>query len=154
MKLTESLFSRRRFLNGLIGVGGAGLLSYLLYPISRFVWGNSAIEPESVLLKDFTEPSAGESAFFRYGSHPALILKTESGELRAFTAVCTHLNCTVQYDAARKHIWCACHQGVFDLDGKNVSGPPPRPLMKYYVERKGRDLLVALKNPSEPNRKS
>ena len=154
MKLTESLFSRRRFLNGLIGAGGAALISYLLYPVARFVWGNSAIEPESIVLKDVTPPGVGEAAFFKYGSHPALLFRTEAGELRAFTAVCTHLNCTVQYDARGKRIWCACHQGVFDLDGQRVSGPPPRPLTRYYVEQKGRDILVALKKPSEPDRKS
>ena len=84
----------------------------------------------------------------------ALLIRMDSGELRAFTAVCSHLNCTVQFDGANERIWCACHQGVFDLDGKNVSGPPPRPLTKYYVERKGRDLLVALKKPSESDRKT
>lgn len=154
MRLTESLFSRRRFLNSLIGAGAAGLLSYLLYPLSRFVWGNCAIEPESVVLKDFTQPGPGEAVFFKYGSHPALLIRTDTGELRAFTAVCSHLNCTVQFDGARRRIWCACHQGVFDLEGRNVSGPPPRPLTKYYVERKGRDLLVALKKPSESDRKT
>jgi Rieske Fe-S protein len=149
MKFFESMFSRRRFLDALIGVGGSGLFAYLLYPLCRFVWGNSEIEPESVVLKDFTDPEQGTAIYFKYGAHPAFIFRTDTNDLRAFTAVCTHLNCTVQYDAAHKRIWCACHQGVFDLDGRQISGPPPRPLKQYYVERRGKDLFVALNRPAK-----
>ncbi len=147
MKISESLFSRRRFLDALLGVGASGLISYLLYPLCRYVWGTAGVEPESILLKDFVEPMPHQAVFFKYGPRPAFCFKTETGDLRAFTAVCTHLNCTVQYDPANSRIWCACHQGVFDLEGKNVSGPPPRPLRRYYLERKGKDLLVALEKP-------
>lgn len=146
MRLTESLFSRRRFLDALIGVTGSALVSYLLYPIAKFLWGHTEVVPDHVLLKDFPDPSRGEAVYFKYGARPAMVFKTETGELRAFTAVCTHLNCTLQYDAQRRRIWCACHQGVFDLDGKNVAGPPPRPLTRYFVQRQGSDLLVRL-NP-------
>jgi Rieske Fe-S protein len=150
MRLRESLFSRRRFLNGIVGAGWSAMLVYLLYPLCRFVWGASEVEPESVVLKDFTEPAPGEAAYFKYGPRPAFIFRTTTGELRAFTAVCSHLNCTVQYDAQHRRIWCACHEGIFDLDGKNVSGPPPRPLRRYYLERRGRDICVALQKPATP----
>jgi Rieske Fe-S protein len=64
-------------------------------------------------------------------------VRTPDGELRAFNAVCTHLNCTVQYRADTSQIWCACHNGIYDLGGNVVSGPPPRPLEPYVVNLRG-----------------
>jgi Rieske Fe-S protein len=80
---------------------------------------------------------------FRFGSQPGILIRTPAGELRAFSAVCTHLNCTVQYRDEKQEIWCACHNGVYDLNGKNVSGPPPRPLEEYKVNVKGDQLVVS-----------
>ncbi|MBI4391409.1 MAG: Rieske (2Fe-2S) protein, partial [candidate division NC10 bacterium] len=69
--------------------------------------------------------------------------RTPAGELRAFSAVCTHLNCTVQYRPDLSHIWCACHNGHFDLTGKNIAGPPPRPLETFVVNARGNQIVVS-----------
>jgi cytochrome b6-f complex iron-sulfur subunit len=42
-----------------------------------------------------------------------------------------------------QRIWCACHNGVYDLSGKNVSGPPPRPLEAYDVHVRGDEIYVS-----------
>ena len=78
----------------------------------------------------------------RFGSKPGILVRTANGEIRAFSAVCTHLNCTVQYRPDFQHIWCACHNGHYDLQGKNIAGPPPRPLEAYKVDIAGDDLYV------------
>jgi Rieske Fe-S protein len=75
------------------------------------------------------------------GDKPVVVVRTSAG-FRAFSAVCTHLNCTVQYRPDFQNIWCACHNGVYDLQGKNISGPPPRPLEAYKVDISGDDLYV------------
>ena len=69
-------------------------------------------------------------------------MRTAAGELRAVSAVCTHLNCTVQYRADLAEIWCACHNGHFDLNGTNVAGPPPKPLERYDVKVRGDKIVV------------
>ena len=51
-----------------------------------------------------------------------------TGNYRALSATCTHLGCIVQYRSDLQEIWCACHNGLYDLNGRNISGPPPRPL--------------------------
>jgi Rieske Fe-S protein len=51
--------------------------------------------------------------------------------------VCTHLDCTVQYKADTSQMWCACHNGMYDLSGANVSGPPPRPLETFVANVRG-----------------
>ena len=85
-------------------------------------------------------PNSGR--VFRFGARPGIVVRTSEGEVRAFTAVCTHLNCTVQYRPDLQRIWCACHDGQYDLQGKNVSGPPPRPLEPYRVDVAGDEVFV------------
>ena len=72
-----------------------------------------------------------------------ILVRTPSGELRAFSATCTHLNCIVQYRDDIGHIWCACHNGHFDLNGLNISGPPPAPLEAYTVNVREDEIVVS-----------
>ncbi len=88
-------------------------------------------------------PNSGR--VFKFGNKPGLVVLTEDGEWRAFSAVCTHLNCTVQYQSAEKRIWCACHNGVFDLNGAVAGGPPPKPLEEYAVNVRGDEVVVTRK---------
>jgi Rieske Fe-S protein len=76
------------------------------------------------------------------GGKPVLLFRTSTGELKALTAICTHLACTVQYRSDRSDIWCACHNGVYNLTGTNVSGPPPRPLTPMEVNVRGDKITV------------
>ena len=69
----------------------------------------------------------------RFGAEPVILLKAAEGEYRAFSATCTHLDCIVGYQKDRSRIFCNCHGGAYDLNGRNVSGPPPRPLVPYKV---------------------
>jgi Rieske Fe-S protein len=68
---------------------------------------------------------------------------TPDGEYRAYSAVCPHLNCTVQYNDKRSQIWCACHNGYFDLTGKVISGPPPKGLEEFQVVIDEDEILVS-----------
>jgi Rieske Fe-S protein len=73
----------------------------------------------------------------------------QADDVRAFNAVCTHMECTVAYRSDKGDIFCNCHEGVFDLNGRNVSGPPPRPLERYDVALRGKpgqeEIIVARK---------
>jgi len=87
------------------------------------------------------KPNSG--MIFKFGNSPGILIRTPTGELRAFSAVCTHLNCTVQYRTDLTEIWCACHNGRYNLSGKNVAGPPPRPLEAYAVNARGDQIVVS-----------
>jgi len=138
--------SRRGFVNWLLGSGFGAMAVWMLYPVLRYLIPPKSGEPSvanvTVPWKP-TEIKANSGRIFRFGSQPGILIKTPAGELRAFTAVCTHLNCTVQYREEKQDIWCACHNGVYDLNGKNVSGPPPRPLEPYKVYVKGDEIVVS-----------
>jgi Rieske Fe-S protein len=88
------------------------------------------------------ELAPGSFKIFPFGGQPGILIRTADGGYKAFTAVCTHLGCTVQYKTAARAIWCACHNGEYDLEGRNVSGPPPRPLEKFLVHESGNDIVV------------
>jgi Rieske Fe-S protein len=101
-------------------------------------------EPQvnSVLVCKKADLPAGGAKLFQFGRKPGLLVHTPTGDLRAFDATCTHLDCTVQYRAEWNLIWCACHNGRYDLTGRNVSGPPPRPLEQLKVEVRGEEIHV------------
>lgn len=139
--------TRRRLLNWLLSLSTGGLLGVLLYPITRYMIPPDQPEASSASVvagkaKDFP-PNSGK--IVRFGERPAIVVHLATGEFRAFSASCTHLGCTVQYRADREQIWCACHNGAFDLTGKNVSGPPPRPLDAFDVAVHGDDVVVTRK---------
>jgi len=88
-------------------------------------------------------PNSGK--IFKFGRRPGLLIMTAEGEYRAFSANCTHLDCTVQYRSDLSHIWCACHNGHYDLNGNVVSGPPPRALESFRVVVQDEHILVTRK---------
>ena len=69
---------------------------------------------------------------------PAVLFKSKTG-VYAYSAVCTHEGCTVQYNSAFKNLQCACHGAVFDpgKDGTVVTGPTNKPLPKIKVAVEG-----------------
>lgn len=58
----------------------------------------------------------------------AWLVRTEDGTITAFDPHCTHLGCPYDWDPGERVFNCPCHGGVFDLEGKVIAGPPPRPL--------------------------
>lgn len=139
-----SIPARRRFLNYLLGTSVVATLGAILYPVFRFMVPPEIVEAQSnsVVAGKLNDIPANSGKIFKFGSKPGILIKTQAGDVKAFSASCTHLDCIVQYDPASKAIICACHNGKYDLTGKNVSGPPPRPLEEFTVNIKGDDITV------------
>jgi cytochrome b6-f complex iron-sulfur subunit len=139
---------RRKFLNWFLGTTAGAFLVSVTYPLSRYlippeVEESTARTVTPSLKPQEVKPNSGQ--IFRFGSQPAILLRTPGDELKAFSAVCTHLACIVQYRSDINHIWCACHNGHFDLNGKNIEGPPPKPLEEYVVNVRGDQIVVSRK---------
>ena len=81
--------------------------------------------------------------YFKYGHLPGILLKTEKGELRAFSAKCTHLDCTVQYQPEAGKFFCACHEGYFNDRGINIAGPPPTPLLAFDITNENDSVIIS-----------
>jgi cytochrome b6-f complex iron-sulfur subunit len=137
----------RRWVNVLLGSGLAASVVSFIYPALRYIIPPPVAEStsRSVVAAKAAEFKNNTGRIFKFGSKPALLVRMPDGTFRAFTAVCTHLNCTVQYREDLHQIWCACHNGLYDLEGRNVSGPPPRPLEVYEVHVQGEDVVATRK---------
>lgn len=138
--------SRRVFL-GAAGAAGAAYLAALGYPVYRYL--SSPVEMAAttavseVMLKDAHKLAAGSALMFRFGAGPAMLIHHTDGTWTALAAVCTHLGCTVAYEAERNRIHCACHGGTYDpKTGRNTGGPPPSPLKQYAVRVAEEGVMV------------
>lgn len=136
---------RRRFLNWILGGGVVGLAGSVFYPILQFVLPPKLSEAvlSSVVAGKVEELPPNSGKIFKFGSKPGLLVRLASGEYKAFSASCPHLNCTVQYRGDLSQIWCACHNGHFNLNGEVLSGPPPAPLERFEVAVRGDEIVVS-----------
>jgi Rieske Fe-S protein len=135
---------RRDVLNWLLGGWVSGVVGSIVYPIARYLVPPELPEaaPPSVTAGKASTLLANSGRIVPFGNQPVIVVRTAGGELRAFSATCTHLTCTVQYRSDLEEIWCACHNGHYDLNGRNVSGPPPRPLDPFDVTVHGEDIVI------------
>lgn len=138
--------TRRRLLDVLLGVSFVSWFASVCYPTIRYLMPAKQAEAEQksvkVGMKEDFKPNTGK--LFRMGTKPGILICTPSGEFRAFIAICTHLACTVQFKEDEGVIWCACHNGRYNLQGINISGPPPRPLDPLVVSLKGDEVYASL----------
>jgi cytochrome b6-f complex iron-sulfur subunit len=136
---------RREFLDYLLGTSVVATLVAIAYPIIKFLIPPAVTESaqNSVVAAKVGDLEANSGKIFKFGTKPGILIRTPSGELKAFSATCTHLDCIVQYRPDMKMVWCACHNGQYNLSGQNVGGPPPRPLEEFVVNTRGDEIVVS-----------
>jgi Rieske Fe-S protein len=135
---------RRHFLELFAGTSILASLASFLYPVLRYIIPPQTAEPtaDTVLAAHVGDLKPNTGRIFRFGNRPALLILSADGKYHALSATCTHLNCTVQYRSDLNAVWCACHNGIYAVDGRNISGPPPRPLDRYEVFLKDNDIYA------------
>jgi Rieske Fe-S protein len=135
---------RRDLLNVAVGGTATAFGLAVVYPVARFVDPPSRprVGPVSVgKVEDF--PTDG-AKLVTVNERPVLVFRARGGQMRAFSALCTHLQCVVAYSAERKQIECPCHRGAYSLDGQNIAGPPPRPLDELLVTVNEGNVIVSV----------
>jgi cytochrome b6-f complex iron-sulfur subunit len=136
---------RRTLLSVLLGGGVTASLASFFYPVARFLvppkTAEAAVNEVQAGKVEDLKPNSGK--IVRFGNTPALLIRVNDTEWKAFSAVCTHLHCTVQYQESRREIWCACHNGTYDLNGRVSSGPPPKPLEELAVNIRGDEVVLS-----------
>ena len=129
--------NRRTILNWFLGTSIGALLVSVIYPVMRYMTPPKITEAATNQIEagEVNDPQLLERGYkiVRFGAEPVILVKAADNDFRAFSATCTHLDCIVEYRKGQQGIWCNCHGGCYDLQGRNVSGPPPRPLTPYKV---------------------
>jgi cytochrome b6-f complex iron-sulfur subunit len=138
---------RRHFVNILLGTGLVASAASFFYPVLKYLVPPKLpdLGSNTVLAAKVSDLKPNTAKMFRFGSRPGLLIEIAAGDYHALSATCTHLGCTVQYRPDLREIWCACHNGLYDLNGRNISGPPPRPLEAFDVQVRGDDIFVRRK---------
>lgn len=97
----------------------------------------------SMIAAKINEMPRNSAKILKFGTKPVIVVHTETGEYKAFGATCTHLGCIIEYRGERGgYFHCNCHGGEYDLTGKNISGPPPRPLSPYVLSIRDDNVVV------------
>lgn len=129
--------NRRRLINWFLGTSFGALIVSILYPALRYVTPPRIAEAtaDQVEAGEADDPELREKGFkiVRFGAEPVILVRAADEKYYAFSATCTHLDCIVGFQKEQDRIWCNCHGGAYDLTGRNVAGPPPRPLTPYKV---------------------
>jgi cytochrome b6-f complex iron-sulfur subunit len=128
---------RRRFLAVCLGAVAAAGAAAAGWPVFRFLSpraGGGAASKVTVNESDLPE---GEAKFFEYAGSSAVIVRPRGGAAVAYSAVCTHLGCIVQWQKDKQEFLCPCHAGRFSTEGAVLGGPPPKPLARLPVSAVG-----------------
>ena len=133
------LVTRRNFIQIALAALGATWLG-LLVQSRLFPPQNSVQEAKPVEL-NLSEVPVGSTKTIVYGGNPVMVLHTNES-VRAYSLVCTHLGCIVQWQADQKEFYCPCHEGRFDQFGEVIAGPPPVPLEQIPVSVEGEQVIV------------
>ncbi len=143
--------SRRGVLGWILGVEPAVFLAGVSYPVARYILPPKQSEPK---VAGFAVGKAGDFGpnsrkIFRFGSKPGIILRTADSDSDDFTAAYTDLGGTFRCREDFRQIWCACHNGHYDLHGRTICGPPPRPLTPFRVTVTDEGKIVVSHIPKE-----
>jgi cytochrome b6-f complex iron-sulfur subunit len=124
--------SRRRLITYLLGFSVVATLGGVLTPIIGYLWPPSRVSGAGsgrVQVGTASDFPAGQGKVVPVNDKPAIVVNTAQGGVKAFSAICTHLGCIVEWDPNRQVILCPCHDGRFNpVTGAVISGPPPSPL--------------------------
>ena len=115
-----------------------------IYAVLRYVIPPASAEKdiESFRGAKLSELTPNSSKLVKFNQRPVIMVRTEDDRIRAFSAVCTHLGCTVEYKPEMRNFRCNCHGSVFDMNGTNIAGPAPKPLSPYRVDIRRDDIIL------------
>jgi cytochrome b6-f complex iron-sulfur subunit len=136
---------RRNFLNQLLfGWFGLTLVPAALSVVKYLIPPKVA----DMFMRNFPAGKLSQLApdsakIIKYNKKPIIVLHEADGELKAFSAICPHLGCTVKYEEEKKQFHCYCHDSLFDLNGKNIGGPAQKPMTPLVVAVKNDDISVS-----------
>ena len=139
----ERYVSRRQFTKFLT-LASLGMFAGNLWILVRSFLAKAPTYSSTVIAQLDEIPVGGVKLF----SYPApadrcILIRTGENEYNAYSQKCTHLSCAVYCEKEGQRLACPCHQGYFSVkDGSVLQGPPPRPLPRILLERRGQEIVA------------
>jgi len=126
---------RRDFLGRLFFGGGmiAAAVGFVLAALRFIVPPRKPPRERKILVAHEDEMPVGKAKSMEIAGQKVFVVHLSEG-YRVLSAVCTHLGCIVEWQEDKQRFFCPCHKGVYDREGKVVSGPPPEPLPSFRIE--------------------
>ena len=154
--MSENSMTRRKFLSagvftiaGVIGIaaGGAALTSIGAPAITnkregKWVEAGAASDLAQGQFNKISITYDAKDGWLDGKTKQLVYVKPDGENILAFSATCSHLGCNVNYDEQTGQFKCPCHAGMYDATGKNISGPPPRPLTRLEAKIEDGKLMV------------
>lgn len=140
----DNFVARRDFAKFLVLTSGAFVAGQAWIAANSLVRSRRA-PPGRIKIGAMSAIAPGTAMMFTYPTpqDPCLLIRTRDGKLLAYSQKCTHLSCAVVPKLDEGIIKCPCHEGIFDLaTGRNIAGPPPRPLPAIELDVIGDDIFA------------
>ena len=130
----------RRQLIQLSSVAGLSVIAAFVGKV--FKTGGSTPEMGKAIATLAEVPVDGRKLFTAADGSPAILFRTKAGVF-AYSRVCTHQGCSVNYDAQSNTLLCPCHGAQFDQDknGAVLNGPATTPIASIKVAIKGQNIV-------------
>ena len=138
----DSNSRRRSFLGACLGGLGVIAAAAVSWPLFRYLSPRTGSESFGKVVIPEKDVPEGEAKFFEFAGSSAVLVRKRGGGLVAFSAVCTHLGCIVQWEKDKQDFLCPCHAGHYSADGVVTAGPPPKPLKKLPFAVAGGNITV------------
>jgi Rieske Fe-S protein len=140
----DNFVARRDFAKFLVLTSGAFVAGQAWIAAHSLIRSRRA-PPGRVKIGSLSAFAPGTATMFAYPTEhdPCLLIRTRDGQLLAYSQKCTHLSCAVVPRLDEGILHCPCHEGFFDLaTGRNIAGPPPRPLPAIQLEVVGDEIYA------------
>ncbi len=140
----DEFVARRDFAKFLVLTSGAFVAGHAFIAVQDLVRKNRAAPGPRTIARVSELTIGGVHEFSYPAEHDrCLLVRLGESEFVAFSQLCTHLSCAVVPKVDEGVFLCPCHQGFFDLrTGKNIAGPPPRPLSQIELRIEGDDIVA------------
>jgi cytochrome b6-f complex iron-sulfur subunit len=125
---------RRQLLKTSLAFLGTTTLISFVYPASKFLVRPKSSVPDTPITINKDEIPTGTAKEIVFNEIPLVVINRRGSGFIALSRVCTHLGCLVGYDKFNNKLVCPCHAGEFDLEGRVLSGPATKPLLRYPLK--------------------
>ena len=135
---------RRQFAKFLV-LTSFGMFAGNVWIFVRSLFRGSAPAYPRQAVASIADVAVGGVKLFNYPgpNDDCILVRPAEDRFVAYSQKCTHLSCAVYYSKDHNRLECPCHEGYFSVKtGDVLQGPPPRPLPRILLERRGDNLFA------------